>query len=89
MSPEQVIGIGQQALLTAIQLAAPILLVGLVVGLLISIFQAVTQIQELTLTFVPKLFAMVLVLLFLGKWLLQVIMNFAFTLFRDLPNLIG
>jgi flagellar biosynthetic protein FliQ len=89
MTPEQIIGIGQQALLTAIQISAPILAIGLLVGLVISIFQAVTQIQELTLTFVPKLFAMALVLLFLGKWMIQVMINFTFRLFQELPNLIG
>lgn len=89
MTPEQIIGIGQQALLTAIQISAPILAIALLVGLVISIFQAVTQIQELTLTFVPKLFAMALVMIFLGKWMAQVMINFTFRLFQELPNLIG
>jgi len=89
MTPEQIIGIGQQALLTAIQISAPILAIALLVGLVISIFQAVTQIQELTLTFVPKLFAMALVMIYLGKWMAQVMINFTFRLFQELPNLIG
>ena len=54
MTPEQIVGVGKEALFVAIQIAGPILLIGLVLGLIISIFQAVTQIQEMTLTFVPK-----------------------------------
>ena len=63
MTPEEIVGIGREALYVAIQIASPILLVGLIIGLLIGIFQATTQIQEMTLTFVPKLVVMVLLLL--------------------------
>ena len=69
MTPEEIVGIGREALFMAIQTAGPILIVGLIVGLMIGIFQATTQIQEMTLVFVPKLVVMVLLLLFLGKWI--------------------
>ena len=69
MTPEEIVGVGREALFMAIQVAGPILVVGLIVGLMIGIFQATTQIQEMTLVFVPKLVVMVLLLLFLGKWI--------------------
>ena len=69
MTPEEIVGVGREALFMAIQVAGPILVVGLIVGLMIGIFQATTQIQEMTLVFVPKLVVMVLLLLYLGKWI--------------------
>lgn len=76
MSDAFVLDIGKQAILTALSVSAPILIVSMLVGLLISIFQAVTQIQEQTLTFVPKMIAIILILLILGPWMMKVIVQF-------------
>lgn len=76
MSPEMTVDLARQALWTTVLLAGPILGAGLLAGLLVSIFQAVTQIQEATLTFLPKLLASILVLIFLGPWMLRVIVEF-------------
>ena len=71
MSPESVIDIAQQALLVTCMLAAPLLLTALGVGLLIGVFQAATQIQEMTLVFVPKILVVMLVSVLLGGWMLE------------------
>jgi flagellar biosynthetic protein FliQ len=76
MSEAFVISIAKQAILTALTVAAPVLIVGMVIGLVISIFQAVTQIQEQTLTFVPKVIAVIVVFLILGPWMLQKLIQF-------------
>ncbi|TVR60645.1 MAG: flagellar biosynthetic protein FliQ [Candidatus Competibacteraceae bacterium] len=89
MTPETVITLGQRTLETGILLAAPLLLTGLAVGVLISMFQAATQINEMTLTFVPKLLALVAVLLFGGSWMLALIIDYTERLLRDIPHLIG
>ncbi|MCH4888736.1 flagellar biosynthesis protein FliQ [Acidaminobacter sp. JC074] len=68
--------------------AAPMLLAALIVGLVISIFQATTQIQEQTLSFVPKVLAIFLVLMIAGPWLLRTLMDFTLNLFNDIPNII-
>jgi len=88
MTPVQIIDIGQKAVLMGIKIALPILGLGLIVGLIISILQAATQIQEMTLTFVPKLFAVAIVILFLGKWMLNQMMIFTFNLISSIPTLI-
>lgn len=77
MSPEFVTGYFIEAIKTAILLAAPMLIVGLVVGILISMFQAATQINEMTLVFVPKMLGVALALLVFFPWMLRVIMEFA------------
>jgi flagellar biosynthetic protein FliQ len=69
--------------------AAPVLLIGMGVGLIVSIFQATTSIQEQTLTFVPKIAAILLALVFFGPWMLQTVVSFAETLFRQIPNMVG
>jgi len=89
MTPEEIVGIGREALYVAIQVASPILVVGLIVGLLIGIFQATTQIQEMTLTFVPKLVVMVLLLLFLGKWIAVNMMSYNATIFERVATIAG
>lgn len=89
MTPETIITLGQRALETSILLAAPLLLTGLAVGVLVSMFQAATQINEMTLTFVPKLLAVVMVLLFGGSWMLALIIDYTERLLRDIPHLIG
>lgn len=76
MSEDVLIDITRQTLLTVIKSAAPMLLVSMIVGLIISIFQTVTSIQEQTLTFVPKLLAIFLVLILAGNWIMRNIVNF-------------
>lgn len=76
MSETYIAAIGTQAIKTALMVAAPVLLVSMAVGLMISIFQALTQIQEQTLTFVPKVIAIVLVFLLLGSWMTNNLVEF-------------
>jgi flagellar biosynthesis protein FliQ len=78
-----------EAMLTTFKLVAPILGVSLAVGLIISMFQSVTQIQEFTLTFVPKLAAVSLVLLFSGHWMMDTLITYVDTLFNQIPQLLG
>lgn len=89
MGPETVLAIGQDALWLAVLLAGPLLMSALAVGLLIGIFQAATQIQEMTLSFIPKLLALVVALFVAGPWMLQVVVTFATRLFMDIPSLLG
>lgn len=77
-----------RALLVTLLISAPILGLGLAVGVAVSIFQAVTQIQELTLTFIPKILAIFVAMLIFGKWMLLTMVNFTTTLWLDLPNYI-
>ncbi len=81
--------IGRQAIETALLLAGPLLLVALAVGLLVSIFQAATQINEATLSFIPKLVAVFLVLILAGPWMLQLILDFMRRMLESIPNVIG
>lgn len=74
------------ALFTALKLAAPVLVISVVVGLIIAIIQAATQVHEQTLTFVPKLIAIGLVLLFLGSWMIEVMNDFTLRLFSTIAN---
>lgn len=78
----------QKTLILILELSAPVLIVSLVVGLLISIFQSVTQIQEATLTFVPKIIACFLAIIFLAPWMLDVYVSNMTELFTNLPNYI-
>jgi flagellar biosynthetic protein FliQ len=71
-----VLELARQGISAGLMVALPMLLVGLVIGIVVSIFQAVTQVQEATLTFVPKLLAMILMLLFLGNWMLTTLVSF-------------
>jgi flagellar biosynthetic protein FliQ len=89
MSLETVISIVRQALEVAMLTAGPMLLASLVTGLLISIFQAATQINEMTLTFIPKLVVMFLVLVVLGPWMLSMIVDYVVKLYGSIPTLIG
>ncbi|NLL17589.1 MAG: flagellar biosynthesis protein FliQ [Clostridia bacterium] len=88
MSQEFVLHIAREALLVALLLAAPALIIGLAVGLVISVFQATTQIQEQTLTFVPKIVAVLLSLLIFGSWMLTTLLNFTSNLFAGLSTLV-
>ncbi len=86
MSANEAIVLFQKALFLAVLLAAPMLFFGLVAGLLVSIFQAVTQIQEMTLTFIPKILAVVLSLFLFLPWILQRMMSFTIEVFGRIPQ---
>ena len=88
MAPEFVVSFAQEAIKTTILVSLPILLIGLVVGLIISIFQAVTQIHEMTLTFVPKILAIFLGLILFGGWMLEHITTFTINTIEQIPNYI-
>ncbi len=89
MTEDTVLQIGEDALLLIVYLAAPLLLSALGVGLLVGVLQAVTQIQEQTLSFIPKLMALVVALVVMGPWLLQLWVSFTQDLFLQIPSLIG
>ncbi len=89
MTPETIITIGQQAMWVTMIIAAPLLLSALAVGLLIGMFQAATQINEMTLSFIPKLLVMVGALVVAGPWMLSVIVNYTQTLIEQIPSLIS
>jgi len=88
MSENMLIGIIRDSVYTGLLVSAPILIVSLVVGLLVSIFQASTQIQEQTLTFVPKLIAIAAVGILTGSWMLHTIVNFTTNIFAQIANII-
>jgi flagellar biosynthetic protein FliQ len=85
MDIETVTGIGRDALEIAIVLAAPVLVFGLAAGLVVSVFQAMTQVNELTLTFIPKIVASVVALIVFGPWMLGRLVSFTTVLFQSLP----
>jgi flagellar biosynthetic protein FliQ len=87
MTPEMIMAIGQRALEVMLMLAAPLLLVALVVGLLVGVFQAATQINESTLSFIPKLIGMAATLVIAGPWMLKVIVGYTRELFESIPGL--
>ena len=89
MSPEIVITIGQQALNIMVLISAPMLVSALAIGLLIGMLQAATQINDVTLSFIPKLGILVAVLWITGPWMLEVITSYTTTLISDIPLLIG
>ncbi|MDA8441522.1 MAG: flagellar biosynthesis protein FliQ [Peptococcaceae bacterium] len=86
MTPNYVIYLAKQALSVVVLVGGPVLGVVLVVGFVVSVMQALTQIQEQTLSFIPKLIAIALVLLLLGPWMLQVLMGFTTNLFNSLAS---
>ena len=88
MGVETVIGIGRSALELTVELAGPVLLFGLVVGLCVSVFQALTQINEVTLTFIPKIAATAAALVLFGPWMLQKMLNYTTALFESIPGLL-
>lgn len=89
MTPETVMDIGRQAVEMTLLLAGPLLLAALAIGLIVSIFQAATQINEATLSFIPKLVGTFLVLILAGPWLLQLMVDYMRRLFEMIPQLIG
>ncbi len=88
MTPEYVISVGREAMQVAFLLAAPPLITALVVGLVISIFQAVTQIQEMTLAIIPKMVGVLLALMVTFPWLLETITTFTANVFNSIPNVV-
>jgi flagellar biosynthetic protein FliQ len=88
MTPEQVMQIGTQALQVMLLLAAPMLLVALAVGLLIGVFQAATQINEMTLSFIPKLLGIAATMVIAGPWMLKLIVGYTRTLIESIPSLV-
>ena len=88
MTPEFVTTLGKEAMEVTLLVSAPMLGVAIIVGLAISIFQAVTQIQEMTLTFVPKIIAVFVALLLFFPWMLQIMLNFTNQIFVNIPNYI-
>jgi len=89
VTPETVTTIGQQALWVTMLIAAPMLLSALAVGLLVGMFQAATQINEMTMSFIPKLLVLVVALVFAGPWMLSVISNYTVQLIQRIPSLIS
>ena len=89
MSPEDVLTIFQHALQVLLMLILVILIPALVVGLMVSMFQAATQINEMTLSFIPKLIITVVTLMFAGPWMLRLIMEYTQQLIHDIPYLVG
>lgn len=89
MTPESVVSLGQQALLTMLLVAAPLLLAALAVGLLVSVFQAATQINEMTLSFIPKLVAVFVTLVVAGPWMTSLLVDYIHRLFTGIPGSIG
>jgi flagellar biosynthetic protein FliQ len=89
MTPEVVTTIGQEALWVTMLIAGPLLLSALAVGLLVGMFQAATQINEMTMSFIPKLLVLVLALILAGPWMLSIITNYTVQLFAQIPSLIA
>jgi len=89
MTPDSVMDLGERALQLTVLLSSPILLSALAIGLLVAMFQAATQINEMTLSFVPKLLVTVIVLSVAGPWMLRLIINFTRQTYLQIPELIG
>jgi flagellar biosynthesis protein FliQ len=88
MSPDEVLSIGTHALRVLIVLSAPLLLVALAVGLLVGVFQAATQINEMTLSFIPKLLAIAATLAIAGPWMLNILVSYTRELIVSIPSLL-
>jgi flagellar biosynthetic protein FliQ len=89
MNQDVVINLVMQAITVAVKVALPILLAGLVGGLLVSIFQAITQIQEMTLTFIPKILATIVVIIVAGPWMLNQIIGYTTQLWQGIPGIVS
>jgi flagellar biosynthetic protein FliQ len=89
VNPEMVVTVGRHALEMTLMLAAPLLLTALAVGLLVGIFQAATQINEMTLSFIPKLLAMAAVLALTGPWMIRQLVEYTRGLIESIPGMIG
>lgn len=89
MTPQSVLDITQNAMWTAVIVAAPMLVTALIVGLVIGMFQAATQVNEMTLSFIPKLFTLFLTLVVAGPWLLTTLIDYTQRLIASIPSVIG
>jgi len=89
MNQDTVINLATQAMMLALKIAGPILLLGLIIGLLISIFQAVTSIQEQSLSFIPKVIGVAVLIVVLGPWMLSQLVSYVQNLYLSIPSLIG
>jgi len=89
MTPESVMAMGRTAMEVTLMVAAPMLLVALIIGLIVSIFQAATQINEATLSFIPKLVGIFVALVVAGPWMLAVMLDYMRSVFGGIPGLIG
>jgi flagellar biosynthetic protein FliQ len=89
MTEAYVLTLGQNAIMITLLLAGPILLISLIIGSLVSLVQAATQINEVTMTFLPKMIGIILVLLLLGSWMLQQMLVFTANIFNSLPSLVN
>lgn len=89
MSPEQVVTLGSEAMQTTLLVAAPVLGTALMIGLIVSIFQAATQINEQTLSFIPKLVGVMAVLLLAGHWMLMTMVDYMHHVFTMIPQMIN
>ena len=88
MTTELVVGLGREAIEVALMVGGPMLAVGLVVGVVVSLLQALTQVQEMTLTFVPKILSISLVLVALMPWMAQLMIDYTTNLYSSLPQLV-
>ena len=89
MNQDVVVSIAVQAMEVGLKIALPLLLVGLIIGLLVSIFQAVTQIQEQSLSFIPKILGLVVVIIVMGPWMLGQLLSWTEQLYGSIPTLVG
>ena len=89
MTPESVMTMGRHAMEVTLMIAAPMLLVALIIGLVVSIFQAATQINEATLSFIPKLVGVFVALVVAGPWMLSVMLDYMREIFGGIPGLVG
>jgi flagellar biosynthetic protein FliQ len=89
MSPEQVVSLGSEAMQTTLMVAAPVLGTALMIGLIVSIFQAATQINEQTLSFIPKLVGVMAVLILAGHWMLMTMVDYMHHVFTMIPQMVN
>jgi flagellar biosynthetic protein FliQ len=89
MTPESVISLGRHAMEVTLLVSAPLLAVALGIGLIVSIFQAATQINEATLSFIPKLVGIFVTLVIAGPWMLTIMLDYMRELFTNIPNMVG
>jgi len=89
MNQDTVINLATQAMMLSLKIAGPVLLLGLIIGLLVSIFQAVTSIQEQSLSFIPKIIGVAVLIVVLGPWMLGQLVSYAQNLYLSIPSLIG
>jgi flagellar biosynthesis protein FliQ len=89
MTPELVMTVAREALTVTVLVATPLLLAALITGVLVGVLQAATQINEMTLSFIPKLLALVVTLLVTGPWMLELLTSYTRMLFRNIPSMLG